>query len=118
MNITGGRTDQTTGAVVGNGVRYLAGITAGGRTQLTGRTWGAHHRQMVEPVGQNADDLVARLATTPGLVRAGISRWDMNTRLPLHPLAVENAYGDPALLHAWQSRAWRSPTGWQWMSSS
>src|SRR5262245_3632926 len=45
-------------------------------------------------------DLVARLATVPGLVRAGTSHWDMKTRLPLHPLAVENAYGDPRLLHA------------------
>ena len=44
-------------------------------------------------------DLVARLATAPGLVRPGISSWDMKTRLPLHPLAVESAYGDPSLLH-------------------
>ncbi|WP_202872944.1 phosphoribosyltransferase family protein [Kribbella capetownensis] len=43
--------------------------------------------------------LVARLATVPGLVRAGISHWDMKTRLPLHPLSVETAYGDPRLLH-------------------
>ncbi len=46
-----------------------------------------------------ATDLVARLATAPGLVRPGISSWDMTTRLPLHPLAVETAYGDPQLLH-------------------
>jgi orotate phosphoribosyltransferase len=45
-------------------------------------------------------DLIARLATVPGLVRPGISSWDMNIRLPLHPLAVESAYGDPRLLHA------------------
>jgi orotate phosphoribosyltransferase len=45
-------------------------------------------------------DLAARLATVPGLVRPGISHWDLTTRLPLHPLSVENAYGDPALLHA------------------
>ncbi len=45
-------------------------------------------------------DLVARLATVPGLVRPGISSWDMTSRLPLHPLAVESAYGDPRLLHA------------------
>jgi orotate phosphoribosyltransferase len=44
-------------------------------------------------------NLVARLATVPGLVRPGISHWDMKTRLPLHPLSVENAYGDPRLLH-------------------
>jgi orotate phosphoribosyltransferase len=44
-------------------------------------------------------NLVARLAAVPGLVRPGISHWDMKTRLPLHPLSVENAYGDPRLLH-------------------
>jgi orotate phosphoribosyltransferase len=44
-------------------------------------------------------DLVARLATVPGLVRAGIAHWDMKTRLPLQPLSNENAYGDPKLLH-------------------
>jgi len=44
-------------------------------------------------------DLVTRLATVPGLVRPGISHWDMKTRLPLHPLSNENAYGDPQLLH-------------------
>lgn len=45
-------------------------------------------------------DLVARLATVPGLVRPGISSWDMKTRLPLHPLSIENAYADPRLLNA------------------
>jgi orotate phosphoribosyltransferase len=45
-------------------------------------------------------DLVGRLATVPGLVRPGISSWDMKTRLPLHPLSIENAYGDPRLLNA------------------
>ena len=45
-------------------------------------------------------DLVARLATVPGLVRPGISSWDMKTRLPLHPLSIENAYADPHLLNA------------------
>ena len=48
---------------------------------------------------QTVTDLVGRLATVPGLVRPGISSWDMTTRLPLHPLAVESAYGDPRLLH-------------------
>ncbi|GAA1133262.1 phosphoribosyltransferase family protein [Kribbella jejuensis] len=43
-------------------------------------------------------ELVVRLATVPGLVRPGISHWDMKTRLPLHPLSNENAYGDPRLL--------------------
>lgn len=42
---------------------------------------------------------MTRLATVPGLVRPGISHWDMKTRLPLHPLSNENAYGDPQLLH-------------------
>ena len=45
-------------------------------------------------------DLVARLATVPGLVRPGVAHWDMKTRLPLHPLSNENAYGDPQLLRA------------------
>ena len=44
-------------------------------------------------------DLVTRLAAVPGVVRPGISHWDMKTRLPLHPLSIENAYGDPRLLH-------------------
>lgn len=44
-------------------------------------------------------NLVARLATVPGLVRPGIAHWDLKTRLPLHPLSNENAYGDPQLLH-------------------
>ena len=54
------------------------------------------------PAGRHADvtDLVGRLVTVPGLVRPGVSSWDMRTRLPLHPLSVENAYGDPELLHA------------------
>src|SRR3954467_6231925 len=41
--------------------------------------------------------LAARLATAPGLVRAGAARWD-DSRTPIHPLSVENAYADPALL--------------------
>ncbi|MFF0267707.1 orotate phosphoribosyltransferase [Kribbella sp. NPDC004536] len=44
------------------------------------------------------DPLISRLAAVPGLVRPGISHWDMKARLPLHPLSVENAYGDPRLL--------------------
>jgi len=44
------------------------------------------------------DDLLAtRLATATGLVRAGASRWD-DGRTPIHPLSVESAYADPALL--------------------
>ena len=49
---------------------------------------------------RRAITLVDRLAATPGLVRPGISCWDMRTQLPLHPLAVESAYGDPDLLTA------------------
>src|SRR3954449_8073692 len=41
--------------------------------------------------------LAARLATAPGLVRAGAARWD-DSRTPIHPLALESAYADPALL--------------------
>ena len=66
-----------------------------------------------------ASDLVAWLAALPGLVRPGIPRWDMTTRLPLHPLAVENANGDPRLVPALAiPGARRSPTGWTWTSSS
>ena len=38
-----------------------------------------------------------RLASAPGLVRAGASRWD-DGRTPVHPLSMENAYADPELL--------------------
>ena len=41
--------------------------------------------------------LATRVATAPGLVRAGASRWD-GGRTPVHPLSMENAYADPALL--------------------
>ena len=62
---------------------------------------GAHRRYRLRPaVTSVKTDLVARLATVPGLVRPGISSWDMKTRLPLHPLSIENAYGDPRLLNA------------------
>ncbi len=43
------------------------------------------------------DALATRLATAPGLVRAGASRWD-DSRTPVHPLSMENAYADPELL--------------------
>ena len=33
----------------------------------------------------------------PGLVRAGAARWD-DGRTPIHPLSLESAYADPALL--------------------
>ena len=41
--------------------------------------------------------LATRLATAPGLVRAGASRWD-GGRTPIHPLSLESAYADPELL--------------------
>jgi orotate phosphoribosyltransferase len=41
--------------------------------------------------------LATRLATAPGLVRAGAARWD-DSRTPIHPLSLESAYADPALL--------------------
>jgi orotate phosphoribosyltransferase len=53
---------------------------------------------MKEMTSDEQVDLITRLATVPGLVRPGVSYWDMTTRLPLHALAVENAYGDLALL--------------------
>ena len=44
------------------------------------------------------ESLAARLATAPGLVRTGVARWD-DGRTPIHPLSLESAYADPALLH-------------------
>jgi orotate phosphoribosyltransferase len=41
--------------------------------------------------------LAARLATAPGLVRAGVSRWD-DGKTPLMPMALESSYADPDLL--------------------
>ena len=41
--------------------------------------------------------LPTRLATAPGLVRPGAARWD-DARTPIHPLSMESAYADPALL--------------------
>src|ERR1700755_380278 len=38
-----------------------------------------------------------RLATAPGLVRAGASCWD-HARTPIHALSMESAYGDSRLL--------------------
>ena len=43
------------------------------------------------------DSLARRLATAPGLVRAGASDWD-GGRTPIHPLSLESAYADPELL--------------------
>jgi orotate phosphoribosyltransferase len=41
--------------------------------------------------------LAVRLATAPGLVRAGAASWD-GDRTPIHPLSLESAYADPDLL--------------------
>jgi orotate phosphoribosyltransferase len=46
---------------------------------------------------RTADALATRLASAPGLVRAGTSRWD-DGRTPVHPLTMESAYADPELL--------------------
>jgi orotate phosphoribosyltransferase len=43
------------------------------------------------------DELAARLATAPGLVRPGAASWD-GGRTPIHPLSMESAYADPELL--------------------
>src|SRR4051812_18784635 len=40
--------------------------------------------------------LAARLATAPGLVRAGAARWD-DSRTPIHPLPRGGAYAAPPL---------------------
>ena len=44
-----------------------------------------------------ARPLAARLATAPGLVRAGAASWD-GGRTPIHPLSLESAYADADLL--------------------
>jgi orotate phosphoribosyltransferase len=47
---------------------------------------------------RGTDELLAiRLATAPGLVRAGASCWD-HARTPIHALSMESAYADPELL--------------------
>src|SRR5262245_29840130 len=43
-------------------------------------------------------ELAARLATAPGLVRRGTGSWDEH-KTPIMPLAQESAYADPQLLH-------------------
>jgi orotate phosphoribosyltransferase len=51
-----------------------------------------------EQPGLSADELLAvRLATAPGLVRAGPSCWE-HARTPIHALSMESAYADPQLL--------------------
>src|SRR5262245_7960832 len=45
----------------------------------------------------NQQPLHIRMATAPGLVRAGSASWD-GGRTPIHPLSMESAYADPQLL--------------------
>ena len=49
------------------------------------------------PVPRPDELLAARLATAPGLVRAGPSCWD-HARTPIHALSMESAYAEPQLL--------------------
>jgi orotate phosphoribosyltransferase len=80
--------------------RYCATVDGMNTNQMTSanpkRIGLADHADMVRPtaVPQSRIELVARLATVPGLVRPGVAHWDMKARLPLHPLSNENAYGD------------------------
>ena len=69
-------------------------------TPGAGPEWSGSDHKTTTDIG-----LVARLATVPGLVRPGVCTWDVSIRLPLHPLAVESAYGDPGLLRALAARA-------------
>jgi orotate phosphoribosyltransferase len=50
-----------------------------------------------QPTDATDRALATRLATAPGLLRAGASRWD-DSRTPIHPLSMESAYADPELL--------------------
>jgi orotate phosphoribosyltransferase len=50
--------------------------------------------------------LATRLATAPGLLRAGVSCWD-GIRTPLKPLSLENAYASPRLLESLGARGAR-----------
>jgi len=52
------------------------------------------------------DLLAARVATAPGLVRAGPSCWD-HARTPIHALSMESAYADPQLLRDLGARGGR-----------
>jgi orotate phosphoribosyltransferase len=54
----------------------------------------------------STDALATWLATAPGLVRAGASRWD-GGRTPIHPLSLESAYADPLLLRLLGTRGAR-----------
>ena len=53
------------------------------------------------------DELLAtRVATAPGLVRAGASCWD-HARTPIHALSMESAYADSQLLRDLGARGGR-----------
>jgi orotate phosphoribosyltransferase len=52
------------------------------------------------------EQLAARVATAPGLVRPGASCWD-HARTPIHALSMESAYADPALLRDLRARGGR-----------
>jgi orotate phosphoribosyltransferase len=58
------------------------------------------------PASGNDELLAARLATAPGLVRAGASCWD-HARTPIHALSMESAYADPQLLRDLGARGGR-----------
>jgi orotate phosphoribosyltransferase len=70
---------------------------------LTDRRTNLRSNEVIElrlaATGSRADDLAlaTRLATAPGLVRAGASQWDED-RTPIHPLSLESAYADHQLL--------------------
>jgi orotate phosphoribosyltransferase len=53
--------------------------------------------ELISPSTAPQESLAARLATAPGLVRAGAASWD-GDRTPIHPLSMESAYADPSLL--------------------
>jgi orotate phosphoribosyltransferase len=54
--------------------------------------------------------LATRMATAPGLVRAGAALWD-DMRTPIKPLSMESAYADPALLRDLGARGARFARG-------
>jgi len=57
-------------------------------------------------VNTSHQSLAVQLATAPGLVRPGASRWD-DSRTPIHPLSLESAYADPLLMRALGARGAR-----------
>ena len=58
------------------------------------------------PAAGTDEALAARLATAPGLVRAGPSCWD-HARTPIHALSMESAYADHRLLRDLGARGGR-----------